>query len=145
MLLCIAELGLRLAGFGVPMQLFLPREVNGETICTPNRAFFQQFYTMPVGGVPHDFCMPAAKPPGTYRVFVFGSSAAEGVPGPDFAFWRILGTMLRAGGHGGKTEIYSLALAGANSHVMRAAAKACAAYQPDLFLVYMGNNELNLP
>ena len=28
-----------------------------------------------------------------------------------------------------------------NSHVMRAAAKACAALKPDLCLVYMGNNE----
>jgi tetratricopeptide (TPR) repeat protein len=142
-LLCLVELGLRLGGLGVSTQLFLPREVRGETVCMPNRAFFQQFYTLPIGGPPHEFCMPAAKPPNTYRVFVFGSSAAEGVPAADFSFWRILWTMLRARQHGEKTEIYSVALAGANSHVMRAAAKACAAYQPDLFLVYMGNNELN--
>ncbi len=142
-LLCIAELGLRLCGFGISTQLFLAREAQGERVCMPNRAFFQQFYTMPIGGPPHEFSMPVPKPPDTYRVFVFGSSAAEGVPATDFSFWRVLGTMLRARQHGAKTEIYSLARSGANSHVMRAAAKACAACQPDLFLIYMGNNELN--
>ena len=143
MLLCVAEMGLRLAGVGVSMQLFIPRTLDGTTVCMPSHAFFQQFYTLPFRRAPHEFSMPAVKPPNTFRVFVFGSSAAQGHPAPDFAFSRILGTMLRAREHGMKTEIYSLALGGSDSHVMRAAAKACAKYQPDLFLVYMGNNELN--
>ncbi len=142
-LLCMAEAGLRLAGSGVSTQPLLSQKVNGETVCTANRFFYQQFYTMPITTALNEFSMPAAKPPDTYRVFVFGSSAAVGVPSPDFSFWRILGSMLRATRHGGKTEIYSMAMSGSNSHVMRAAAKACAACQPDLFVVYMGNNELN--
>ncbi len=142
LLLCMAEMGLRLAGYGVSTKLFVARELRGETVCMPNRVFFQQFYTGPIEGPPQEFTMPAAKPPDTYRVFVFGSSAAEGWPAPDFSFSRILETMLHTDQHGKKTEIYRLALSAANSHVMRAAAKACAAYQPDLFLIYMGNNEL---
>ena len=143
LLLSIGEAVLRLAGWGVPMQPFVSREANGETVCTVNRFFFQQFYTMPIGTSLNEFSMPAAKPPDTYRIFVFGSSAAVGVPLPDFSFWRILESMLRATRHGGRTEIYSMAMSGSNSHVMRAAAKACAEYNPDLFVVYMGNNELN--
>ncbi len=142
-LLCMAELGLRLGGVGTSTQLFLSRGPEGNMVWKTNRAFFQQFYTWSSGWVPIEFSMPKAKPPDSYRVFVFGSSAAQGVPAPDYSFWNILGTMLRANGHKGRTEIYNLALAGADSHVMRAAAKACAAHQPDLFLVYMGNNELN--
>jgi tetratricopeptide (TPR) repeat protein len=142
LLLCLLELGLRLAGLGVSTQLFVTRELRGETVCMANRAFFQQFYTDPIDEPFPEFSMPAKKHPDAYRVFVFGSSAAKGWPATDFSFWRILETMLRANRHGVKTEIYCLALTGANSHVMRAAAKACAAYEPDLFLVYMGNNEL---
>ena len=143
LLLCMAELALRLAGYGIPMGLFVPRELDGKTVCVANSAFYQQFYTTPFGTTPIGFSMPAEKPPDTYRIFVFGSSAAQGGPVPDFSFWGILETMLRAGRHERPFEIYCLALAGADSHVMRAAAQACAAYQPDLFLVYMGNNELN--
>ncbi len=136
-------MGLRLSGWGLSTQLFLSRELNGEKVGITNGAFFQQFYTMPIVWAPHEVTIPVAKPPNTYRIFVFGSSAAEGVPAPDFSFWRILGTMLRARHYDGKIEVYGMAMAGANSHVMRAAAKACAAYHPDLFLVYMGNNELS--
>ena len=143
LLLCAVELGLRLGGLGFSTRLFLEQEVNGETVCVTNTAFFQQFYVEPFQMRPVEFSMLATKPPDTYRVFVFGSSAAHGGPVPDFSFWGILETMLRAGRHGDKIEIHCLALPGANSHVMRAAAKACAAFQPDLFLVYMGNNELN--
>ncbi len=143
LLLIMGELGLRMAGYGVSTQLFNLRELNGNTVCMSNSMFFQQFYTARFQRGVDEFCMPVPKPPNTYRIFVFGSSAAQGHPAPDFAFWRILGTMLRAQARGMRTEIYSLAMAGSNSHVMRAAAKACAAHQPDLFLVYMGNNELN--
>jgi len=138
-----AELALRRAGFGVSMQLFVPRTVDGKTVCVTNSAFYQQFYIEPFRGIPVEFSMPAAKPPGTCRVFVFGSSEARGAPVPEFSFWGILGTLLRAGGHASNVEIYCLAMPGADSHIMRAAAKACAHYQPDLFLFYMGNGELN--
>ena len=143
MLLCMVELGLRLAGFGISMQLFIPRKVNGEAVCVTNKAFYQQFYTHSFQKAPYEFSMPAKKPADSYRVFVFGESAAHGYPMPDFSFARILATMLRACRPAGKTEVYNVALPGADAHVMRAAARACAKYQPDLFLVYMGNNELN--
>ena len=143
LLLCLAELALRLAGYGMSTQLFVPVKLDGDTLHAPNRLFFQQFYGVPITRVPHEFAIPSQKPPNTFRIFVFGSSAAQGYPSPDFAFWRVLDTMLHARGGGMNTEMYSVALGGSDSHVMRAAAKACAQFEPDLFLVYMGNNELN--
>ncbi len=143
LLLCAAELGLRLAGYGVSTQLFLPRKINGETVCVTNSAFYQQFYTKPFRTNPVEFSMPAVKPRGACRIFVLGSSEVLGGPVPDFSSWGILETMLRVGRHGEKIEIYCLAIPGADSHVMRAAAKTCTAFQPDILLVYMGNNEMN--
>jgi hypothetical protein len=142
-LLALVESGLRAGGYGHSTNLFVPRVLNGETVYKTNRAFFQKFFTMSIGWGPQDYVLPAAKASDTYRIFVFGSSAAEGVPAPDFSFARILGTMLRARAPELKIEIYNMAIAGANSHVMRAAAEACAAQRPDLFVVYMGNNEMN--
>jgi len=74
---------------------------------------------------------------------VFGSSAAEGVPDFSVSFWRCLYAMLQTRYPQTNVEIYSAAMSGANSHIMRAAARACAKCQPDLFVVYMGNNERN--
>jgi Flp pilus assembly protein TadD len=142
-LLGFFEMALRLADYGRSTQLFIPREVNGETVFVTNRDFYQQFYTAPMGLVSRKLALAEAKPSNEYRVFVFGESAAEGVPDPDFSFARILDTMLRADNPDKQIKVCNMAMAGANSHVMYPAAKACVEMQPDLFVVYMGNNELN--
>jgi hypothetical protein len=41
-----------------------------------------------------------------------------------------------------KFEVINTALVAINSHVILEIAKDCAKYKPDLFIVYMGNNEV---
>lgn len=82
------------------------------------------------------------KEAGTVRIFILGGSVALGDQ-TDYAFSnaRILEVMLRKSFPGTKFEIFNLACGALNSHVMRRAATEAAAFSPDIFLVYMGNNE----
>jgi tetratricopeptide (TPR) repeat protein len=84
----------------------------------------------------------AHKPAGTYRIFVFGESAAQGFPDPTFGFSRMLQVMLRERYPDTRFEVINTAIVGINSHVIVPAARDCAALQPDLFIVYLGNNEV---
>jgi tetratricopeptide (TPR) repeat protein len=78
----------------------------------------------------------------TYRIFVLGASAAVGFPDHTAGFSRKLGVMLRHGFPELEIEVANLATAAINSHVVFDIAKRSAAFDPDLFLVYLGNNEV---
>ena len=84
----------------------------------------------------------AAKPAGKVRIFVLGGSAAMGTPDPSFNFGQILGVMLREQYPGVQFEVVNGAMTAINSYVVREIARDCAAREPDLFVVYMGNNEV---
>ena len=87
-------------------------------------------------------CFISAKAAGAIRIFVLGSSAAQGVPNPSFGFGRILEVLLRERYPDVKFEVINAAMTAINSHVVLEIARDCAARQPDLFVVYMGNNEV---
>jgi tetratricopeptide (TPR) repeat protein len=91
--------------------------------------------------VPDYFAIPVTKPAGTVRIFIFGESAAFGTPDPSFNFGRILEVMLRRNYPDVRFEIVNTAIMGINSHAILPIVQECAAQNPDLFIVYMGNNE----
>ena len=66
-----------------------------------------------------------------------------GTPDPSFGFVRILEVMLRRHYPGRRIEVVNAAMRGINSHVIEEIAKECAGLNPDLFVVYVGNNEFN--
>jgi len=148
-LLVVLELALRLVGYGEDRSPFVSFEHDGETYFAPNKAFYQQFEALPVEFVVAwdnlTYAIPARKPTGALRVFVLGASAAEGVPHDEFSFPRVVELMLRDRFPGRPIEMYNTAFPGVNSHVMWAMAKACAKLEPDLFIIYMGNNEFGGP
>ena len=82
------------------------------------------------------------KPPGTFRIFVLGASAAQGDPHPAFSFVRILQVMLEEQYPDTDFEVVNTAITAVNSHVVREIASDCARREPDLFIVYLGNNEV---
>ncbi len=141
LLLGAAELAFRASGYGHSTKFFMNRNTVGSEYKVTNRAFYQQFSGLPIDRIMTwddlDFQVPVKKDPGAFRVFVFGSSA---IYGPHTSS-RILETMLRQAAPEVPWEFYSAACPGMNSNTMWAAARACAQMQPDLFLVYMGNNE----
>ncbi|HDP35521.1 MAG TPA: tetratricopeptide repeat protein, partial [Candidatus Hydrogenedentes bacterium] len=132
---------LRVAGYGESTRFLARCEVDGKAYHTPNRAFYQQFSALPLDRIMTwddlDFQVPEVKAPGARRIFVFGGSAIYGTR----TSARILEMMLRERAPSVQWEVYNAACPGMNSHVMVQAARACAALEPDVFLVYMGNNE----
>lgn len=143
----VAEGTLRALGYGHSTRFLIEKQIEGRLFNTSNKLFYQQFFSEPVNEMLTwdwlELQVPVEKPRNAYRVFVFGGSAASGMP-PDMAysFGRILEVMLRMRFPDTRFEFYNTACPGMNSYGVRRIAKACAKVQPDVFIVYMGNNEI---
>ncbi|MCF7732613.1 MAG: tetratricopeptide repeat protein [Akkermansiaceae bacterium] len=133
------EGGLRLGGYGYPTGFFLGSDAKGGF--ATNYRFGWRFFPRSLSRDPHP-CVLGAKPAGTLRIFVLGGSAAMGTPDPSFSFGRILEVMLREQYPTRKFEVVNAAMTAINSVVVREIARDCAVHEPDLFVVYMGNNEV---
>lgn len=137
--LVVLEAALRMAGFGHPTRYFV--RMGDGRYYTTNRKFGWQFYPRETATMPHPIRMAAQKPEGAVRIFVLGESAAAGTPDPAFGFARILEVMLGWQYPARRFEVINAAMRGVNSHILLPIARECARHQPDLFIVYMGNNE----
>ncbi len=138
-LLILVELVLQLLGFGYPTRFFL--KLPGQPAYTANMKFAWQYHPREIATRPTPFVMAAQKAPGTIRIFILGESAAAGTPDPAFGFARILGVILRRQYPDRRFEVINAAMRGINSHAILPIARECLQHQPDLLLVYMGNNE----
>ena len=117
-------------------------EVDGRPYLGENVKFGWRFFPPILAREFEPFAFPARKSADTYRIFVLGSSAAQGIPNHAFCFGRFLQFMLQERFPGVHFEVITTAMAAINSHVVREIARDCARYDPDLFVVYMGNNEV---
>ena len=86
--------------------------------------------------------MKAIKPPGSIRIFIFGESAALGDPQPHYGAGRYLEALLHARYPETSFEVVNTAMTAINSHVILPIARECAAHEGDLWIIYMGNNEM---
>jgi tetratricopeptide (TPR) repeat protein len=134
------EGSLRLAGYGRPTDLFVPDDRPGYLRTNPH--FTEPYFPEPFDIYPLNFRIARHKDPGNLRIFVLGESAVRGTPEPGFGFASLLGAQLRAAYPGRRFEVYNLGIVAINSHVVRQAALQAAALEPDLFVVYLGNNEV---
>ena len=132
------EVSLRVAGVGRPSSFFLR---DGDRYVS-NPRFGWRFFPVALARTPLPVAFPARKPPGTFRVFVFGESAAMGIPEPAFGFSRVVEVLLEAWHPDVDVEIINTAMTAISSHVVADIARECARYEPDAFVVYMGNNEV---
>jgi len=146
MLLGVVEAGLRLAGLGAAdasrasrlkyQQIYLPilvpgRRADGTAVLQPadKRLPFQS--------------IPLRKKPGTVRIFTFGGSATAGLGySPNVTFARYLERMLQTAHPGVTFEVVNLGIVAlASQQVRLLVADVCAHYDPDILIVYAGNNE----
>jgi len=118
------------------------RKLDGRTVCCNNLKFGWRFFPHNIAREFPGFVFDAEKAPGTYRIFVLGASAALGVPDPAYNFGRILEVMLNESCPETNFEVITTAMVSINSHAVLEIAKDCAKYDPDLFIVYLGNNEM---
>jgi len=139
LLLALAEGGLRLVGYGYPTD-FLLRDKDAP-VYIENYRFLWQFYSRKTNLRPNPFAVAIQKPTGAVRIVVLGESAAAGTPEPAYNFGRILGRMLRHEFPQKQIDVINAAMPGINSHIILPVAEDCLRLQPDLFVVYTGNNE----
>jgi tetratricopeptide (TPR) repeat protein len=139
LILSLLELGLRAGGYGYSPRFFIKGETQ-DSFRTNDRfgcRFFPASLTRPA-----EPCVLSPKSARSIRIFILGSSAAEGIPDASFAFGRILEVMLRKNYPDVSFEVVNAAMTAINSHVVLEIARDCAAQEPDLFIVYTGNNEV---
>jgi hypothetical protein len=145
LLFLLAEVSLRIAGYGFSPHAIIKFKVNGRDAFCDNVKFGWRFFPRNIARESEPFIFPAEKPDNTYRIFILGASAAQGTPEPAFNFGRILQKMLQEKYPAINFEIINTAMTAINSHVVLQIAKDCARCDPDLFIVYLGNNEVTGP
>jgi tetratricopeptide (TPR) repeat protein len=138
----LVEGGLRLFGYGYPAAFLLPGKVNGKRVFVENERFSWRFFGSALARTPCPMVMPASKEGGMRRVFVFGGSAAYGDPKADYGLPRMLEVLLRERFPRVSFQVINAAMTGINSHVVREIARDCAKREGDVWVVYMGNNEV---
>lgn len=135
------EFGLRVVGVGYDARFFVSAPVAGRALMG-NPRFGWTYFTPAIARKPEPMVLADPKPAGTYRIVLLGSSAAMGFPEPAFGMARQLDAMLRDAFPGAKFEVVNAAMVAINSNVVRQIAADAASEQPDLFIVYEGNNEV---
>ena len=138
----ILELGLWLAGFGYPTNFLLPSSNDGQKTFVENNQFGWRFFGRQMAREPYPFSISRARPANTIRIFVFGESAAYGDPQPRFGLSRMIQAMLGLRYPGTRFEVVNTGMTGINSHTILPIARDCAAANGDIWVLYMGNNEV---
>jgi len=133
---------LRITGYGYSTNAFSTCRVSGEKVYCNNTRFAWRFFPRDIARDFSPFIFSAKKPADTYRIFILGASAAQGVPEPAFSFGRILEALLRQTYPQLYFEVISLAMPAINSHAVLEITKDCLKNEPDLLVVYLGNNEV---
>jgi tetratricopeptide (TPR) repeat protein len=142
LLFFLLELILRVAGYGFPATATIRCRVNGKDAYSDNFMFSWQFFPQEIARAPLPFIFPAEKSENTYRIFIFGASAAQGFPSGEYSFGRILQIMLREKYPEINFEVITIAMPAINSHVVLKIVEDCTRYEGDLFIGYLGNNEV---
>jgi Tfp pilus assembly protein PilF len=136
-----AELVLRLIGYGQPPGFFRRWRTADQTLLLPNQHYGEHFVSPELSRTPEP-CALGPKQASTIRIVVLGGSAAYGDPEPAYGFCRQLELLLNEHAAGTSFEVINAAMTAMNSHVARRIARDCVAQRPDLFVVFMGNNEV---
>jgi tetratricopeptide (TPR) repeat protein len=138
----LLEAGLRVAGYGHNTAFFKRQKIGTEDVLVENDSFGLRFFPPALARSPAPIVFKPKKVPGTFRIFLFGESAALGDPRPAYGAGRYLQVLLRDRYPDRRFEVICVAMTAINSHVILPIARECARYDGDLWIVYMGNNEL---
>ncbi|MBN2593421.1 MAG: tetratricopeptide repeat protein, partial [Sedimentisphaerales bacterium] len=136
------ELTLHIVGYGFPTNIAIKDKINNVPSYYNNTKFAWRFFHPNIARTTEPFVFPVKKSEKTYRIFVMGASAAAGTPDGAFCFGRMLEVMLRRQYPQVNFEVITAAMPAINSHVVYEIADDCTRYQSDLFIIYLGNNEV---
>jgi tetratricopeptide (TPR) repeat protein len=140
--LVFLELVLRLVGFGHSTGFLIASSNGGTNTFIQNNKFGWRFFGERKSRTPAPFSITREKLPGTIRIIVFGESAAYGDPQAAFGLPRVLQATLALRHPDLKFEVVNAAMTAINSHVILPIARDCVKARADIWVVYMGNNEV---
>ncbi|HVV71798.1 MAG TPA: hypothetical protein VHI52_09920, partial [Verrucomicrobiae bacterium] len=135
LVLAAVEGCLRLAGYGYPTDFFQRIRIGSKDYYVENDQFGLRFFPPELARSPPPIRMEAEKPPGTFRIFLFGESAALGDPRPAYGAGRYLRELLQARYPAGKFEVVCGAVTAIDSHAILPIARECARRQGDLWIL----------
>src|SRR6266404_4760052 len=142
LLLIGLEVVLRLAGYGYPTGFLEKIRIDEKEFLVNNENFSLRFFPPQLARWPGPVMMEAIKPANTYRILIFGESAARGEPEPPYAASRYLEALLNERFPNTRFQTVNLGITAINSHVILPIARDCAKADGDLWIIYMGNNEM---
>ena len=140
--LLVLEGALRLFGYGYPTGFFTHLQVGGRDFVVNNPSFSLRFFPPQLTRWPPRVMMEAKKPTNTIRIFIVGESAAMGDPEVAFGAGRYLEVLLNERIPRKHFEVVNVAITAINSNVILPIAQDCASQDGDVWIVYMGNNEM---
>jgi tetratricopeptide (TPR) repeat protein len=138
----VLEGALRLAGYGYPTAFFEKIRVGDQDLLVNNEEYGLRFFPPELARFSGPIRIAANKPASTYRIFILGESAAMGDPEPSYGASRYLEVLLRERFPEQPFEIVNVAITAINSHAILPIARECARQHGDLWIIYMGNNEM---
>lgn len=139
--LLLFELILTGLGYGLSKRFFVPWRMGDQVVHVPNKHFCEHFVPESLSRTP-EVTVLLPKPETQFRIFVLGGSAANGDPDSAYGFCRQLEVLLNDHADGRTFQVVNAAITSMNSLVARSIAKDCMRHDPDLFILYMGNNEV---
>lgn len=136
------ELLLRVVGYGFDPHFFKRTTIGGSEGYVANNDFGLRFFPRGQVRIPDMAVMPATKAPDAFRIFIFGESAALGDPRPNYGAGCYLEVLLKERFPQAKFKIVNTSMTAINSHVILPIAQECTRHAGDVWLIYMGNNEM---
>lgn len=136
------ELGLRVGGYGYDTGFLRRIQIDGHAFYVPNEQFGYRFFPPAIARTAPPFRFSAEKATNTYRIFLLGESAATGDPDSTYGVGRYVEALLRERYPGTDFQVVCAAIIAIDSNTVLPIARECARHQGDLWLIYMGNNEM---
>lgn len=133
---------LRVLNLGYPTGFLLETKVRDRAALVDNPFYGYRFFTPALARNPAPILTSRGKAPDTIRVVVLGESAAQGDPLMQFGLPRMLQCVLNGAAATGHVEVINAAMTAINSSVIVDIARELTACRPDVFVLYIGNNEV---
>ena len=137
-----AELLARISGWGYPTSFLVPDEIDGRPVWRSNEFYGYRFFQPLMARSPAPIVIDREKPEGVKRVAVLGESAAMGDPLIEFSLARALDKVLNTPGEPRRYEVINAGMTAISSPVIVDIARELSGIGIDIFVVYMGNNEV---
>jgi tetratricopeptide (TPR) repeat protein len=140
-LLLLLESGLRIAGYGKDLNLFIRSETY-PSYFEVNPDVANRFFSKMDGTGPSNDIFLADKPDTCFRIFIMGCSTTRGFPYEmGVAFTRILYFRLQDAFPHKRIEVINTAMAAVNSYTQVDFINEIIRQKPDAILIYTGHNE----